>query len=153
MFSNDQCDINNVLSSVIKLDKNIFYVDGFMVYENKDGSRCVFDFQNPGRIYVSKAAKKAVAELPLFNWQEALLGMEKGTGVKCTSEALITFIETHPMDVYELDGVYHRRKVRDSKNIKTLPSITVETIPLYGKLNNYFLYFDRSSFIDVITIL
>lgn len=153
MSSNNQCDINNVYSSAIELDKHNFYVDGFVVHENRDGSRCVFDFQNPGRIYVSKAAKKAVAELPLFNWQEALMGIKVGTGIKCTSEALINFIETLPMDVYELNGVYHRRKVRDLKSIKILPSITLETIPLHGKLNNYFLYFQKSSFIDVITIL
>ena len=85
MSSGNQSNINNVSSSVVQLDKNNFYVDGFMVHQNKDGSHCVFDFQDPGRIYISKAAKEAAAELSLFNWQEALNGIKIGTGIKCTS--------------------------------------------------------------------
>ncbi|CAL9731044.1 hypothetical protein MOUN0_K09956 [Monosporozyma unispora] len=137
-----------------KIDKDIFYLNGFLLMEEKPGKFQIFDLKHPPK-YISKNARSKLSKTkiyPLFDWDLALAACDKGFGIKVDNKTLFKLVGTTSIEAFYHDNNFMKKTIRRPFIEKGSKTYTLKGIQLGTK--NYkgcFLYYGEtveSEFID-----
>ncbi|PAK58315.1 hypothetical protein B9K02_12480, partial [Lentilactobacillus kefiri] len=93
------------------IDKDIFYLNGFLLMEEKPGKFQIFDLKHPPK-YISKNARSKLSKTkiyPLFDWDLALAACDKGFGIKVDNKTLFKLVGTTSIEAFYHDNNFMKK--------------------------------------------